>query len=763
LILPRRVAFIGNSLPRRCGIATFTTDLQQAIAANGATFDTAIVAMTDDGRHYEYPPIVRLQVQEGTLDAYARAAHFLNSEGFDVVSLQHEFGIFGGDAGSHIVTLLADLAMPIVTTLHTILARPSPVQRRVLREIAEVSTNVIVMAEKGRQLLRAEYGVPASKIQTIPHGIPDCAFVEPDAAKLARGFEGRAVILTFGLISPNKGIEIMIEAMPAILRSRPDAVYVVLGATHPNLIRREGESYREGLKKRTREIGVDAHVVFLDQFVDQATLVEFISMCDVYVTPYLNEAQMTSGTLAYSFGVGKAVVSTPYWHARELLADGRGVLVPFGDSAAIGTEISALLTDHPRRQALRRIAYEHSRSMTWERTAERYLAVFETAVARHCKPTKLESDGPPTDAGRIPPRLRLSHFLSMCDDTGMLQHAIHCVPDRSHGYCVDDNARALLLACVLNSCGEERFHETLTSVFAAFLQSAWNPGTRRFRNFMSYERRWLEDSGSEDSHGRALWALGECARSDVNPSRQRWAAALFAEALTSVEAFQSPRAWAFTLLGLDAFCVPFARDARALELKQLLADRLLSILAAVETPDWVWFEEGLSYDNARLPQALIVTGASLGEPRYSNAGLRSLRWIMRLQTAQSGNFRPVGSQSFGDLRRPPRAFDQQPLEATASISACLAAGRADGDPSWEAHAVRAFEWFIGANDLATSLIDPQTGSCCDGLHPGRANENKGAESVVSYLLGLAEMRGLVRFADIRVNPVPLRTLRNRIH
>jgi glycosyltransferase involved in cell wall biosynthesis len=763
LILPRRVAFVGNSLPRRCGIATFTTDLQQAIAANGATFDTAIVAMTDEGRHYDYPPIVRHQVHEANLDGYERAAHFLNTEAFDVVSLQHEFGIFGGDAGGHIMTLLAGLAMPIVTTLHTVLAQPSPVQRRLLREIAEVSANVVVMAEKGRQLLRSEYGVPASKILTIPHGIPDCAFVEPDAAKLARGFSGRAVILTFGLISPNKGLEIMIEAMPAILRTRSDAVYVVLGATHPNLIRSAGESYRESLKKRTRELGIEAHVVFLDQFVDQATLVEFISMCDVYVTPYLNEAQMTSGTLAYSFGVGKAVVSTPYWHARELLADGRGVLVPFGDSAAIGTEIAALLTDDPRRQLLRRVAYEYSRSMTWERTAERYLAVFETAVSRADTSIIRVSDRIPSEAGRLPPRLRLSHFLSMCDDTGLLQHAIHCVPNRSHGYCVDDNARALLLACALNTPGEERLHETLTSVFAAFLQNAWNPQTLRFRNFMSFERRWLEDSGSEDSHGRALWALGECARNDANLSRRRWAAALFAEAAPSVEAFQSPRAWAFSLLGLEAFCVPFPQDAQAVELRHLLAARLLSILGSVETQDWVWFEEGLSYDNARLPQALIVTGVSLDVPHYICAGLRALRWIMTLQTAENGFFRPVGSQSFGNLRRPPLAFDQQPLEAAASISACLAAWRADGDPSWKAHAVRAFDWFLGANDLATPLIDPESGSCCDGLHPGRANENRGAESVVSYLLGFAEMRSLDRCVDTGANLVPLRALRNRIH
>ena len=759
----RRVAFIGNSLPRRCGIATFTTHLQQAIASTGATSSTAIVAMTDADRQYDYPSVVGLQVHDQRIVEYQQAARFLNAEQFDVVSLQHEFGIFGGEAGGHVMTLLAGLSMPVITTLHTVLARPDPAQRRVLREIVDASASVIVMAEKGRQLLRAEYDVPAAKIKIIPHGIPDCAFADPEAAKLRRGFGGKAVILTFGLLSPNKGIEVMIEAMPLILSSRADAMYVVLGATHPNLLRSEGESYRERLKRRTRELAIEAHVVFLDQFVDQATLVDFISMCDVYVTPYLNEAQMTSGTLSYSFGLGRAVVSTPYWHARELLADDRGVLVPFGDPAAVGAEIAALLTNDERRQKLCAVAYAHSRSMTWGRVAERYLATFEQAIGHHAKSLVQERDEITAPAGGLPPRMRLSHFMSMCDDTGLLQHAVHCVPDRSHGYCIDDNARALLLACTLNRLGEKRLGEVLTTTFAAFIQAAWNPVARRFRNFMSFERRWLEDAGSEDSHGRALWALGECAGSDINLSRRHWAAALFVEAAQSAEAFQSPRAWAFTLLGLDAYRGAHERDSRALELQHLLAARLLSIMSSVETRDWVWFEHGLSYDNARLPQALIATGASVHEPHYAGAGLRSLRWLMKLQTAQNGFFRPVGSQTFGDLRRQPRPFDQQPLEAAASIAACLAAWRADGDPGWKAHAARAFDWFLGSNDLRTPLVDTQTGSCCDGLHPDRVNQNRGGESALSYLLGLAEMRSLARVPGIQATPATLRSLRARVH
>jgi glycosyltransferase involved in cell wall biosynthesis len=482
----KRIAFIGNSLPRHCGIATFTTDLQLATALASRDVEASIVAMNDDGRTYDYPPAVRFQINDDVIKDYVDAAFFLNAGRYDVVSLQHEFGIFGGEAGIYIMELLSRLTMPIVTTFHTVLLDPSIAQRGVMSEIIDVSSKIVVMAEKGREILERVYRVAAEKIEVIPHGIPDFPFVEPDQAKIKFGFGNRPVILTFGLLSPNKGIEVMIDAMPMILKSRPDAAYVVLGATHPNLVRRQGEAYRESLVARARELGIEEHVIFFDQFVDRETLLGFISMCDVYVTAYLNEAQMTSGTLAYSFGLGKAVVSTPYWHARELLADGRGVLVPFGDSATIGKEIAALLTDNVRREAMRVRAYSSSRSMTWERIGKRYLATFDNAqqggglriVARRGYVAPSRED-------QAPPEIELGHFLSMCDDTGLLQHARHSVPDRSHGYCIDDNARALILACALNEPGERRMSEMLTARLAAFVQHAWNPETRRFRNFMS--------------------------------------------------------------------------------------------------------------------------------------------------------------------------------------------------------------------------------------------------------------------------------------
>lgn len=745
----RSVAFIGNHLPRRCGIATFTHDLHRAVATAGADLETCVVAMTDPGSTYDYPKEVRFQVRDDIDQDYQKAAAFLNGAAFDVVSLQHEYGIFGGEAGDKIIELVSRLQMPIVTTLHTVLSAPSAAQHRVLDRVIEKSAKLIVMSDKGRQFLQSVHGVPTAKIEVIPHGIPDFPFIEPFSAKAKFGFAGKSVILTFGLLSPSKGIETVIDAMPGIVEYCPNAMYVVLGATHPNLVREQGEAYRESLIKRARNLGIADHVVFFNQFVDQATLLEYISMCDVYVTPYLNETQMTSGTLAYSYGLGRAVVSTPYWHAQELLAGGRGVLVPFGNASAIGAEISSLLTNDVRRHAMRKRAYATSRSMTWAQTAKSYLSAFETV----CQTGRPGSGRPKAAGVSVPdkqlepfalPELKTGHLLAMCDSTGLLQHAVHCVPDRSHGYCVDDNARALLFACELGVNGAPTLPDKLTTRFAAFIQNAWNPDTRRFRNFMSYERRWLEAVGSEDSHGRTLWALGVCAAADRDPSRRGWAANLFKTAVTPVEGFSSPRASAFTLLGLNAYCSAHSDDKVADRLRRMLADRLLSQLHSNRVGSWYWFENVLAYDNARLPQALIETGLATGTRQLTDAGLETLRWLTERQTAPSGCFRPVGSDSFGNIRKEPAQFDQQPLEATATIAACIAAARAEPGQEWLVGAKGAFSWFLGVNDLKIALVDPATGGCFDGLHADRPNRNMGAESVLSFLLALVAVRKIAQ-------------------
>lgn len=737
---PLRVAFIGNSLPRRCGIATFTTDLELAVSALAEVAETAIVAMCDPGGEYDYPPMVRMTIAQDEPADYRAAAAYINAGGFDAVCLQHEFGIFGGHAGSHVLGLIAALDVPLVTTLHTVLDSPDAAQRAVMDAILAASARVIVMARKGRDILIETYGADPERIIVIPHGIPDVAFEPAEAARARLGFAGRRVILTFGLISPNKGIEVMIEAMPAILAEAPDAVYVVMGATHPHLLRSAGEAYRESLAARVRKLGIEDHVVFLNRFVDRPELLEHIAMCDVYVTPYLVAAQMTSGTLAYSHGLGRPVVSTPYWHAAELLADGSGVLVPFGDPVSLGRAVADLLGDEPVRAAMARQAYAASRPSTWANTAQRYADCFRS-VARRGAPRAIALTAAPCPPRPLP-QASTRHFLAMCDDTGLFQHAVHSIPDRHHGYCIDDNARALLLCCTPGSGLADDVSDALASRFAAFIQHGWNPDNRRFRNFMGFNRQWLEPAGSEDSHGRTLWALGACAQRRTNRTAAHWAAALFAQALPPVLAFTSPRAWAFALLGLDHYCAGYPEDAAAHAVRCELARRLEIRLLTSESADWVWFEDRLTYDNARICEALIRTGSATEAAHITAAGLRSLRWLLAVQTAPAGHFRPVGSQGFMLDRSAPLAFDQQPLEAAATIAACVAAQASGAAGPWRAEARNAFDWFLGANDLNVPLVDIATGSCRDGLHPDRANENRGAESVLSYLLGLADLRQL---------------------
>jgi len=615
--------------------------------------------------------------------------------------------------------------VPLVTTLHTVLDRPTPAQRSVMEAILAASAKVVVMARKGRAILIDTYGADPDTIKVIAHGIPDMPLVIPQRAKNALGFGDRHVILTFGLLSPNKGIENMIEAMPLVLAQVPDAVYVVMGATHPALLREAGEAYRDSLIERVHALGLDDHVEFINRFVDRPELLDHIAMCDVYVTPYLVESQMTSGTLAYSHGLGRPVVSTPYWHAVELLMDGSGVLVPFADPDALGAAVAGLLVDERARLAMGRKAYVASRAMTWANVALRYRDCFRTAC--HMSEPAL-------------PAMELGHFKAMCDDTGLFQHAIYGIPDRHHGYCIDDNARALLACCRISGDGHGPFAHAMAPRFAAFVQHGWNRDNARFRNFMGYDRRWLEPQGSHDSHGRTLWALGICAAWKDDPALAHWAAPLFREAMGPVATFGSPRSWAFTLIGLNAYCPAHPRDTEAERLRRDLAERLYRRLRACETADWVWFEDRLSYDNARLCEALIVTGHALGVPQMMEAGLRSLRWLLAIQTAPSGHFRPVGSEGFlSGTRQPPLPFDQQPVEACATIAACLAAITVDPSPVWRTEAQRAFAWFTGTNDLGVPLVDIATGSCRDGLHPDRANENRGAESLLAYILALSDM------------------------
>lgn len=737
----RRFATLGNHLPRQCGIATFTTHLTDALVEQLPDADGFVVAMNDAGRRHAYPSRVRFEIGEGDLSSYQRAADYLNVNQVDVLSVQHEYGIFGGKAGAHLLEMLRALRMPIITTLHTILPEPNPSQRIVLEELARLSARLIVMSESGVELLKRVHHIPADQIDLIPHGIPH---VPADGRSKERlGMDGKTVILTFGLLSPDKGIEYVVDALPAILAAQPNTVYVVLGATHPHVVEREGEAYRLMLETRGRHLGVDGSMIFHNRFVSQAELTEFLSAADIYITPYLNAEQITSGTLAYAVGAGKAVISTPYIYARELLADGRGALVPWRDSDAIVREVVDLGHDAVRYRTMCARAAEHGRDMTWPAVARQYVETFSRALTSDSRRRRLSFQAQ-TLANRPAgwPEIDLRHIHTLTDDTGILQHAVFNIPRYDAGYCLDDNARALLLVTLLEEAGTDdpAAVRALASRYLGFVNYAFDRSSGRFRNFLSYGRQWLEPHGSEDSHGRALWALGAVVGRANEPGRQSLAGDLFHAGLPAVTTFTSPRAWAYVLLGIEEYLRAFQGDSSVEALRQDLTIRLFGLFQLSSAPGWSWFEDSVTYCNARLSQALIVSGTRMHRTDIVDAGVRSLDWLVSRQVSPEGDFAPIGSNGFlvrGGVQAP---FDQQPVEACTVTSACLAAYGVNGDAEWMARGARAFDWFLGQNALQQWLYDPATGGCRDGLHADRVNRNQGAEATLSFLLALCEMR-----------------------
>ncbi len=739
----KRVAFIGNYLPRQCGIATFTTDLCEAVSAEYEDVSCLAVAINDIPQGYPYPERVRFEIPEKDLPAYRLAADFLNTNSVDVVSLQHEYGIFGGPAGSHVLALLCDLRMPIVTTLHTILPEPEPKYRKVMEELIDVSDRLVVMTERSVDYLGSIYKVPQEKIDLIPHGIPDVPFVDPNFYKDHFGVEGKQVLLTFGLLSPNKGIENVIQAMPKILERYPNVVYLVLGATHPHVLRDEGETYRLALERQAREIGVADNVTFFNRFVSSPELIEFIGAADIYVTPYLNPAQIVSGTLAYSVGAGKAVISTPYWHAEEILAEGRGLLVPFGDPGSIACRVIEALDNEAERHAMRKRAYMLGREMIWPRVAGRYMESFARARADRARsPRSVVAFKSLNKRPGELPILKLDHLRHLTDETGILQHAVFTVPDYDQGYTTDDNARALVATVLLEESGLGARVDApgLSSRYLAFLWHAFNPDNGRFRNFMPYDRRWTEERGSDDSHGRAVWALGVVLGRSNDESLRGMAGRLFSQALPVALELESPRAWASSLIGIHEYLERYQGDRAVQSAREELSGRLLDLYRRNSTDEWPWYEDRLTYANARLPQALLLCGRRMDCREMTDVGLRSLKWLCEVQRAQSGHFVPIGSNGWYLRGGEKTRFDQQPLEAAATVSACLEALMLTDDKRWYLEASRAFEWFLGRNDLGLSLYDPTTGGCRDGLHPDRVNQNQGAESTLAFLLALLEMR-----------------------
>lgn len=746
----RRLALIGGFAPRKCGIATFTTDLFEQLGLHHPELSVDLHVIDSPTEPHAYPQ-ARSVIRSDRAEDYRTAARRINEDAVDAVWLQHEYGIFGGASGALVLELVDRVAAPLIVTLHTVLADPSAQQRAVLEHILARASGVMVMSEHGRDVLSRVYGVDPARVTVIAHGAPDRPFGRSAEFKARAGLADKNVIMTFGLLGQGKGLETAIEALPAIVAQHPNTVYRIVGATHPNLVAAEGEAYRESLMDLARDLGVADHVLWDNRFLETGELLDQLEACDIYLTPYPNLQQSTSGTLSYAVALGKAVVSTPYLHASELLADGVGALVPPRSATALARAVNALLGDPQALDAMQRRAYARGRETIWPRFAEGCAQLVKAVAA--IAPLQVPLTATPGASG----------VWAMCDSTGMLQHAIGTVPDRRHGYCLDDNVRALMLMGVADGIPlAER--QRWATVFASFIQHAWNPEAGRFRNFMAFDRSWCEDVGSEDSNGRTLWALGHAVAHAPDAGLRQWARQWYDIAVGPLGQVDYPRSMAFAILGAVHVLAVEPDHGPSRALVERGGALLHALLAKGRRPDWAWFEAMLGYDNPRLPEALIRAGHLTKRADWLESGIEALRFIVAQQTTAKGQFRAIGSETF----TPPHAvtyeakpFDQQPLEAWAAVEACAAAwhaldadGEADTDGSaralWRGHAQAAYRWFLGANDRSLALGDLVSGRCRDGITPRGVNANCGAESILAFQLAHYALAGLERAAAPRV-------------
>lgn len=736
----QKIAVIGNYLPRQCGIATFTTDLSQSLAQELPVEENLInIAMDDIPEGYNYPHQVKFRVRQNVPSDYFWAADYLNANQYDIVIVQHEYGIFGGENGSYILKMLRALKMPVITNLHTVLENPTQGQRKVIEGLAEYSDKLFVMSKKAIDILTRVYKIDKKMIAFVPHGIPDAQFKSPGIHNELLGLKNNNIIMTFGLLGPDKGIETMIKAMPLIIKQHPDAIYLILGQTHPHILEQTGDVYRQDLQNLAKSLGIENHIVFHNKFVTLETLIQYLQTSKIYAIPYLKKEQITSGTLSYALGVGLPIVSTPFWHAEELLSEGRGKLVPFNSPEDMAREINTLISNDNEREMMRLKAYQYGRSMTWKEVSKLHLKIISEIKERKSIDDLQVISSKNHKTFKQLPEINLSHLKTMTDDTGLLQHAKYMTPDFHHGYCVDDNARGLVALAKYYSLKKDKSVLPLIQKYLAFLYYAFNKDNGRFRNFMSYDRRWMELAGSEDSHARALWGLGVTVKDAPDNCIRNMAMRLFLESLPVVEHFTSPRAWSFTVLGLQSYLSIYSGDLHVRKIRDNLAEKIYALFKNNAEKDWPWCENTATYSNAILPHALILSGKSIKNKEMFEIGLKALQWLLKVQTAPEGHLSVIGNNGWFKKNSNRSMFDQQPVEVKSLINACLDAYAETGEKKWFKESERCLSWFLGHNDLRQPVCDYETGGCCDGLESHGVNGNQGAESTLAWIISLINM------------------------
>ncbi len=727
-----KCAIIGTYPPRECGIATFTMNLAESMKLcddrKKRANESFIVAMNDPGEEYEYPPEVKLSIRQEYQRDYIKAAEFINISGADICILEHEFGIFGGEDGIYILPLLHRLEIPFIVTLHTMLKEPSYTQKAVLQQIGKMAGKIVVMSKRAVQFLVKIYEVPKTKIELIEHGVPDLQFSQK-LSKKQFNLEGKKVLLTFGLISRNKGIETAIAALPEVVNKHPDVLYLIIGKTHPTVLRYDGEEYRNFLMRKVKTLALEKHVLFLNEFIEQNDLFRYLSAADIYITPYLNEAQITSGTLAYAVGVGTAVISTPYWHAQELLDEGRGRLFDFNDSEGLSRILLELLNQPDTLKELRKKAYDYGRQITWPQIGEEYIELTERIIEE--KPEVVVKKEITIDPLILPP-FSLVHIKRLTDDTGIIQHAKFGIPNLKDGYCLDDNARAMLAVLMTYWQNKDPVSLDLLPVYLSYIHYMQN-GDGKFRNFLSFDRRFLDEVGSEDSFGRAVWALGYLLANPPNDAYYQFGKLIFFNATPNFEKLETVRGIANTLIGISYYLRTNSSDELMLSIMKKLANKLIRHYETERKRNWEWFESILSYDNGIIPLSLLHASRSLNDNKILKTALTTMEFLTRI-TMKEGYLSPIGNEEWYINGGKRAMYAQQPVDALAMVLMFQQAYMVTKNKDFLNQLFTSFMWFLGENDLRMSLYDFETEGCCDGIEKQGINRNQGAESSLAYII-----------------------------
>ncbi len=744
-----KFAYIGTYPPRQCGIGTFTKNLLSSmvnyVETDGKKHEAIVVAINDLNQNYEYPEEVKFTLRQEHQRDYIQAAKFINYSGSDICILEHEYGIYGGESGVYILPLLHRLEIPLMVTLHTVVKNPSYIEKAILKEIGKMADLIVVMSQKAIRFLTDVYQIPFEKIVQLEHGVPDLQF-NPELIKKEFNLENKKVLLTFGLISRNKGIETVIRALPQVVQKHPNTIYLILGRTHPSVIRHSGEEYRSYLKILVKTLNLENNVFFFNEFVNQKDLFRYLYATDIYITPYLNEAQITSGTLSYAVGTGAAVISTPYWHAQELLADGRGRLFDFNNFNQLAQILLELLDKPDVLKTLRKKAYDYGRNITWPKIGQKYVEAAEKIVAE--KPVKVVQKETNIDPLMLP-EFSLAHIKRMTDPTGIIQHAKYGIPNLKEGYCLDDNARALLMVLMAYRQKKDPLALELLPIYLSYIHYMQNKdGT--FRNFLSFKRDYLDEVGSEDSFGRAVWALGYLIGNSPNDAYYQSGRMIFFEACPNFEKLQSLRGIANTMIGICYYLMVNKSDESMIEILRKLTFKIIDQYDVESSPEWKWFEPILCYDNAILPLSLFYSYQFIKEEKVLSVALEAMNFLISINL-KDGYLSLIGNQKWYRKGGERAYFAQQPVDTMAMVLMFYQAFIATNDKQYLNQMYTSFMWFLGENDLRMNLYDFETSGCCDGIEEYGINRNQGAESSLAYLIShLRILRGFEQFFKVTI-------------